>query len=125
MRPFSSSHARRQGGGTKSPFQAFVDTLREELRKSQEMQENMRQLQGEAGKLQDSETMKKMREAYERARIVTSIKENPRLQAAADALRKTGGNVGDAVGATLRQMEESELIKGVSGRVVCGLVCEG
>lgn len=112
LRSFHASH-RRLDGPTKSPFQAFVDTLREELKKSQEMQDNMRQLQGEAGKVQDSETMKKMREAYERARIITSIKENPRLQKAADALRKSGGQVGDAVGATLKQMEESELIKGL------------
>ncbi|KAN0062466.1 protein translocase subunit [Thecaphora frezii] len=97
----------------KSPFQVFVDTLKQELRKNQEMQENMRQLQGDVGKMQDSETMRKMREAYERARIVASIKENPRLQKAAEALRRSGGQVGDAVGATLRQMEESEIVKGL------------
>lgn len=91
-----------------------MDTLKEELRKSQELQENMKELQGEAGKIQDSETMKKMREAYERARIITSIKENPRLQKAANQLKKSGGQVGDAVGAALKQMEDSELIKGVS-----------
>lgn len=112
IRGFHASY-RRLEGPTKSPFQAFVDTLREELKKSQEMQDNMKQLQGEAGKVQDSETMKRMREAYERARIITSIKENPRLMKAAEALRKSGGQVGDAVGATLKQMEESELIKGL------------
>lgn len=112
VRGFHAS-SRRMEGPTKSPFQAFVDTLREELKKSQEMQENMKQLQGEAGKVQDSETMKRVREAYERARIVASIKENPRLQKAAEQLRKSGGQVGDAVGATLKQMEESELIKGL------------
>lgn len=82
------------------------------------MQENLTQLQGEAGKVQDSETMRKMKEAYERARIITSLKENPRLQAAADALKKSGGQVGEAVNTTLKQMEESELIKGVS-RLCC------
>jgi import inner membrane translocase subunit TIM44 len=112
VRGFHATRTRLEGP-TKSPFQAFIDTLREELKKSQEMQDNMKQLQGQAGKVQDSETMKKMREAYERARIITSIKENPRLMKAADALRKSGGQVGDAVGATLKQMEESELIKGL------------
>lgn len=112
VRGFHAS-SRRLDGPTKSPFQAFVDTLREELKKSQEMQENMKQLSGEAGKVQDSEAMKRMREAYERARIVASIKENPRLMKAAEQLRKSGGQVGDAVGATLRQMEESELVKGL------------
>lgn len=112
VRGFHATY-QRLDGPTKSPFQAFVDTLRDELKKSQEMQENMKQLQGEAGKVQDSEGMKRMREAYERARIVASIKENPRLMKAAEQLRKSGGQVGDAVGATLRQMEESELVKGL------------
>lgn len=109
-RSFHSSMPRNE---VKSPFAVFVETLKTELRKNRELQENMRQVSGDVGKMQDSETMKKVREAYERARIVSSIKENPKLQAAADALRKSGGQVGDAVGATLRQMEESELIKGL------------
>lgn len=108
---FHSSH--RRYDAPRSPFTVFVETLKQELKKSQEMQDNMRQLQGEAGKIQDSETMKKMREAYERARIITSIKENPRLQKAAAQLKKSGGHVGDAVGTALKQMEDSELIKGL------------
>ncbi|TKY88921.1 hypothetical protein EX895_002162 [Sporisorium graminicola] len=122
--PRSFSTTRRALNTPKSPFAVFVDTLKAELRKNQELQENMRQLSGDVGKMQDSETMKKMRDAYERARIITSIKENPKLQAAADALRKSGGQVGDAVGATLKQMEESELIKGlgaISSRLARGL----
>ncbi|PWN44395.1 Tim44-domain-containing protein [Ceraceosorus guamensis] len=111
-RHFSTTRAHRDAP-PKSPFQAFIDTLREELRKSQDMQDNIRQLSGEAGKMQDSETMKRMREVYERARIVTSLKENPRLMRAAETLRKNGGHVGEAVNATLKQMEESELIKGL------------
>ncbi|KIS67497.1 protein translocase subunit TIM44 [Mycosarcoma maydis] len=121
-RAFSTSH--RRLNTPKSPFAVFVETLKAELRKNQELQENMRQLSGDVGKMQDSETMKKMRDAYERARIITSIKENPKLQAAAEALRKSGGQVGDAVGATLKQMEESELIKGlgaISSRLARGL----
>lgn len=103
----------RRSDVPRSPFTVFVETLKKELKKSQEMQENMRQLQGEAGKIQDSETMKKMREAYERARIITSLKENPRLQKAAAQLRKSGGNVSDAVGTALKQMEDSELVRGL------------
>ncbi len=53
----------------KSPFQTFVDVLREELRKNRELQENVKQLQGDVDKLQDSEAMKKARAAYERARV--------------------------------------------------------
>ncbi|CDR88852.1 related to TIM44-mitochondrial inner membrane import receptor subunit [Sporisorium scitamineum] len=124
LSPRNFSTTRRALNTPKSPFAVFVDTLKAELRKNQELQENMRQLSGDVGKMQDSETMKKMRDAYERARIITSIKENPKLQAAADALRKSGGQVGDAVGATLKQMEESELVKGlgaISSRLARGL----
>ena len=53
----------------KSPFSVFVDVLREELQKSREMTENIKQLQGETTKAMDSETMKRMRSAYEKARV--------------------------------------------------------
>jgi mitochondrial import inner membrane translocase subunit TIM44 len=44
---------------------------------------------------------------------VTSIKENPRLRAAAEEMRKQGVKVGDAVGEALRTMEESEVMRAV------------
>ena len=53
----------------KSPFQTFVDVLKDELRKSRELQENVKQLQGDVDKLQDSEAMKRAKAAYERARV--------------------------------------------------------
>lgn len=46
-----------------------MEVLREELRKNRELQDNVRQLQGDVDKLQDSEAMKKARAAYERARV--------------------------------------------------------
>ncbi len=68
--PSSSFHtsARRQNE-IKSPFQTFVDVLKEELRKNRELQDNVKQLQGDVDKLQDSEAMRKARAAYERARV--------------------------------------------------------
>lgn len=61
----------------KSPFQTFVDVLKDELRKNRELQDNVKQLQGDVDKLQDLEAMKKARAAYERARVcdleVTSV----------------------------------------------------
>ncbi|EGO22264.1 hypothetical protein SERLADRAFT_451135 [Serpula lacrymans var. lacrymans S7.9] len=97
-----------------SPFQTFVEVLREELRKNRELQDNVKQLQGDVDKLQDSEAMKRARAAYERARLTSSIKENPRLRAAAEELRKTGVKVGDAVSEALKTMEESELMRAIS-----------
>jgi mitochondrial import inner membrane translocase subunit TIM44 len=70
----SSSHfhsSARWGNGElpRSPFQTFVEVLKDELRKNRELQENVKQLQGDVDKFQDSEAMKKARAAYERARV--------------------------------------------------------
>jgi|SRR5712672_4197729 len=45
--------------------------------------------------------------------LTSSIKENPRLRAAAEELKKGGVKVGDAVTEALRTMEESELARAV------------
>ena len=63
------SSSRRRDELPKSPFQTFVDVLRDELRKNRELQENVKQLQGDVDKFQDSEAMRKARAAYERARV--------------------------------------------------------
>lgn len=46
--------------------------------------------------------------------LTSSIKENPRLRAAAEELKKTGVKVGDAVSEALKTMEESELMRAVN-----------
>jgi hypothetical protein len=43
--------------------------LKEELQKSRELQDNVRQLQGTATEAMDSEAMKKAKAVYERARV--------------------------------------------------------
>lgn len=69
---FHSSSSRRNEL-PKSPFQTFVDVLRDELRKNRELQDNVKQLQGDVDKLQDSEALKKARAMYERARVRYSL----------------------------------------------------
>ncbi|KAG6881177.1 hypothetical protein C0993_002507, partial [Termitomyces sp. T159_Od127] len=63
------SSSRRQNELPKSPFQTFVEVLKDELRKNRELQDNVKQLQGDVDKFQDSEAMKRARAAYERARV--------------------------------------------------------
>ena len=63
------SSSRQQNEAPKSPFQTFVDVLKDELRKNRELQDNVKQLQGDVEKFQDSETMKQAKAAYERARV--------------------------------------------------------
>lgn len=45
--------------------------------------------------------------------LTSSIKENPRLRAAAEELKRTGVKVGDAVSEALKTMEESEIMRAV------------
>jgi import inner membrane translocase subunit TIM44 len=49
--------------------------------------------------------------------LASSIKENPRLRAAAEELRKTGAKVGDAVSEAMKAMEDSDLMRNVS--IIC------
>ena len=54
-------------------------------------------------------------------KLTSSIKENPRLRAAAEELRKQGVKVGDAVSEALKSMEESDLMRAVRHPVFCSL----
>lgn len=47
------------------------------------------------------------------SQLTSSIKENPRLRAAAEELKKTGVKVGDAVSEALKTMEESDIMRAV------------
>lgn len=51
----------------------FVETLKMEIEKNRELQENVKQLQGDVGKMQDSESMKKAKDMYERARVSSFV----------------------------------------------------
>ena len=107
--------------------------LKDELRKNREFAENVKQLQGDVDKFQDSEAMKRAKHAYERARVracppipyskpdsidlslqlTSSIKEDTKLRAAVEELRKAGVQAGDAVSKALKSMGESEVMRAV------------
>lgn len=53
----------------RSPFAAFVEVLRDEVRKNREWQDSVKQLGGEVSKVQDSEAMQRAKIMYERARV--------------------------------------------------------
>jgi import inner membrane translocase subunit TIM44 len=47
----------------------FVDTFKSELSKSRELQETVKALQDESGKIGDSEALRRAKEAYAKARV--------------------------------------------------------
>lgn len=61
--------ARQRNDAPKLPFQVFREVLSEEIKKNRELEQNVAQLKGEVGKVQDSEALKQARDAYERARV--------------------------------------------------------
>lgn len=109
---FHSSSTRQNGNpAPQSPFKVFVQTLKEEIQKNRAFQEDIAKLQGDVDKLADSESMKKAKEAYERSRILASIRENPQLQQAAEAMKKSGLSISQGVSEALQAVEESELMR--------------
>jgi hypothetical protein len=54
----------------KSPFQVFVDTFKSELAKSRELQETVKALQDESGRIGDSEALRRAKDAYAKARVL-------------------------------------------------------
>lgn len=51
------------------------------------------------------------------AKLTSSIKENPKLRAAAEELKNAGIKVGDAVSEALKSMEESDIMRAVSPHI--------
>lgn len=76
----------------KTPFQVFMNTFRTELKKSKELQTNIKALQDETGRLSESTAFKRAKEALERSREARS--------ATSKGLHKAGEAVGTAASAT-------------------------
>lgn len=89
---------------SKTPFQVFVDTFRTEWKKSDELQNNIKALADETGKMAESGAYKKAKEAYDKAKDGTSTASS----ATGETLRKAGQVVGSAAGAAW----DSSLVKG-------------
>jgi import inner membrane translocase subunit TIM44 len=58
---------------SKSPLQIFTETFRQEWKKSKELQEGIKALQDETGKIGESDAYKKAREAYQKAQKSSTV----------------------------------------------------
>jgi mitochondrial import inner membrane translocase subunit TIM44 len=52
-----------------SVFKAFVETIKDQVKKNKDLQHGVKSLQDESGKVYDSETLKKARELYEKVNV--------------------------------------------------------
>lgn len=71
-----------------SPLKVFFDTFKAEVKKSNELKENIKALQDETGRVAESEAFKKAKEAYDKAQKGSS--------AAGKVVKKTADVVGGA-----------------------------
>ncbi|CAB4255745.1 similar to Saccharomyces cerevisiae YIL022W TIM44 Essential component of the Translocase of the Inner Mitochondrial membrane (TIM23 complex) [Maudiozyma barnettii] len=76
-----------KNNGQRSPIQVFRDTFKNEWKKSQELQDNIKTLQDASGKLGESDAYKKAKEAYIKAQKGSTI--------VGKTLKKTGETVED------------------------------
>ncbi|RKP32064.1 TIM44 subunit of mitochondria import inner membrane translocase [Metschnikowia bicuspidata] len=66
-RAFTASAVRANAPKGKSPMQVFFETFKDEVKKSNELKQDIKALQDETGRVADSEAFKKAKEAYDRA----------------------------------------------------------
>ncbi|GME80248.1 unnamed protein product [Ambrosiozyma monospora] len=72
----------------KSPYQVFVDTFKQEWKKSSELSDQIKQLKSATDEMSESEAFKKAKDAYEKAQKGSG--------AVAKGVHKTAEVVGDA-----------------------------
>lgn len=100
-RYFSGASYLLNEGKPQSPLKVFFDTFRSEVKKSNELKENIKALQDETGRLGESDAFKRAKEAYDRAQKGSS--------AAGRVASKAAENLGDAA----YKAWESDIGKGV------------
>lgn len=55
-----------------SPIKVFLDTIKEQMHKNKDINKSAKTLQDEAGRVHDSEALKKAKEMFEKAKVIKS-----------------------------------------------------
>ncbi|KAG1453046.1 hypothetical protein G6F56_007666 [Rhizopus delemar] len=95
-----------------SPFRVFMDTLKDQMKK----EKNVKTLQDESGRLNDSETLKKAKEMFEKARAQQSAQQE-RLKQATEKFSKAAGKVGSQMNDHFKKASETEFAKDTSEKI--------
>lgn len=53
-----------------SPLSRFIESIKEQVEKNRELQQNLKQLQDESSKLSDSESLRKAKELYQKTKVI-------------------------------------------------------
>ncbi|KAI8088773.1 uncharacterized protein BX664DRAFT_331336 [Halteromyces radiatus] len=99
-----------------SPFKVFMDTIKDQINKSKEVQQGVKSLQDESGKFAESETLKRAKEMFEKAKLQQSASQE-RLKQATEKFTETAGKVGQSVNESWKKASETEFAKDTSEKI--------
>lgn len=107
-RLFHGSQSLNNDKPPQSPLKVFFDTFRTEVKKSNELKENIKALQDETGRLGESDAFKRAKEAYDKA------------QKGSSAAGRVAGKAAESFGGAAYKAWESDVGKGVRHSVKTG-----
>ncbi|KAG0210876.1 protein translocase subunit [Mortierella sp. GBA30] len=104
---------------SQSAFSKFVETLKEQIKKNKELQESVKKLQDESGKVGESDALKKAKDAFGKAKesAATANVATEKLKQTAEQLKKATGKIGETVSETLKGAAENEFVKGSKEKI--------
>ncbi|KAG0088943.1 protein translocase subunit [Podila epicladia] len=104
---------------SQSAFGKFVETLKEQIKKNQELQNSMKKLQDESGKVGDSDALKKAKDAFGKAKesAASASVVTEKLKQTAEAAKKATEKIGETVTETFKGAAENEFVKGSKEKI--------
>ncbi|KAI9019400.1 hypothetical protein CLU79DRAFT_758657 [Phycomyces nitens] len=93
-----------------SPVRVFIQTIKDQIKKNKEVQDGVKTLQDESGKIGESDTLKKARELFEKAKEQQSA-QSERLKQASEKITQTASKVGETLQESYQKAAETEFAK--------------
>ncbi|CAM0143157.1 protein translocase subunit [Umbelopsis sp. WA50703] len=93
-----------------SILKAFVDTIKDQVKKNKDLQQGVKSLQDESGKVYDSEALKKARELYEKAKASQGTGSET-FKKASEKLGEHAEKVGSTVNKAWKEAADAEFVK--------------
>ncbi|CAG8550780.1 6383_t:CDS:2 [Acaulospora colombiana] len=114
-----------------SAFAKFMETIKEQIEKNKELQQNVKLLQDRAGQIGESDTLRRAKEVYAKARdrtnnIVNVLQEgaestttigSEKLKKSMDGIKKSAEKIGTSVSDTLKEVGETPFVKGTQEKI--------
>ncbi|CAG8477591.1 16843_t:CDS:2 [Funneliformis mosseae] len=97
-----------------TPFEKFVETIKEQVQKNKELQQNVKLLQDQAGQFGESDALRKAKEVYTKAKEGaenTTTLGSEKLKKSMDEIKKSAEKIGSTVSETIDKVGETPFVK--------------